>query len=306
MANEIKKGIITKGVGGIYSVDTARVFSEKGGEALYECKARGIFRKDNIKPLPGDNVTIEISSPTEATVTEIHERKNSLTRPLVANVDYLMILASIDEPQPNLLIVDKMTVFAVNKNIIPVVIISKCDLNMEYARQLRDIYRSCSIESFCVSSESGYALAELQAFFKEGCSYVFTGNTGVGKSSLINALEPNLSLETGEISAKLGRGKHTTRQTSLFPFLGAYIADTPGFSSLEIDRNDIIMKDMLQYCFPEFDEYLGKCQFVDCAHIFDSGCAVCEAVRHNRIPHSRHKSYIEMYNEVKDFKHWNV
>lgn len=274
------------------------VRSEDG--EITECRARGVFRKQKITPLVGDKVSIETDE-TRGTVTDIYERRNSLVRPPVANLDKLIIISSVAEPAPNLLIIDKLTAMAVDKNIEPVVVFSKSDLSD--ASEYVEIYKKAGIESFAVSSKTGEGIEKFKNIF-ESSVCALTGNTGVGKSSILNSVDPQLALATAHISNKLGRGRHTTRTVELYELFGGYIADTPGFSSLDFENIEIILKENLQFCFPEFDEYLGQCKFVSCAHIGEKGCRICEAVRNGEIPESRHESYKMMYDEVKDYKEW--
>ncbi len=288
-------GIIVKITGGFYYVDV--------DDVIYECKARGVFRKRGFTPFVGDRVIIDIPQDGYCSIDSICDRKNSLIRPAVANLDVLFIVSSIVEPNINTYIIDKMISAAVNKNIEPVVVFSKTDL--QSCEKYIDIYKSSNIKAIEYSSVSMKGLDEIKAILNGKIS-AFSGNTGVGKSTLLNALFPELSLETGEISDKLGRGRHTTRTVELFKCLGGYVADTPGFSTVDLDRYEIIKKDELQYCFPEFIDYVGKCQFTSCAHICEKGCAVIEAVKSGTISESRHNSYVRMYNEVKDIKDWQL
>lgn len=289
------KGIIIKATGGFYYVETA--------EKVYECKARGIFRKKANSPLVGDKVLITISENGYSTVDEIFERKNTIIRPPLANLDTLFIVSSMMSPSYNTLIIDKMVAVCEYKNIEPVVIFTKTDL--KDSADVADIYRKAGIKTFEYSSLDNNGLDAIAAELKGKIS-AFTGNSGVGKSTLLNALFPSLMLETGDISSKLGRGRHTTRTVELFKTEGGYVADTPGFSTLDIERYEIIKKDQLQYCFKEFDEYLGSCKFNSCAHVCENGCAVLEALKNGEISKSRHQSYVSMYNEVKDLKDWEM
>ena len=287
-------GKIVKGIGGFYYVDA--------DDVIYECKARGSFRNDNMSPLVGDNVEFSINENAENRIEKILERKNSLVRPPLANLDVLFIICSIVDPKINLLIVDRLIAVAEFKNIEPVIVLTKTDLDGDY-QQYVDIYESAGFRVIAVNNE---AFSGDEAFkeLMRGRVCAFCGNTGVGKSTLLNNLFPHLNLATGETSKKLGRGKHTTRHSELFKAEGGYIADTPGFSSLDIQRYDKIMKEDLPYCFREFREYLGGCRFNSCTHINDKGCAVCEALKEGKISASRHNSYVTMYNEVKDLKEW--
>ena len=285
--------VIMKSTAGFYYVR-----SDDG--IIIECKARGVFRKQKLTPLVGDIVTVETDG-EKGTVTEIAERRNFLQRPPAANLDKLIIISAVREPSPNLPIIDKMTAIAVDKNITPVVVFSKADL--EDAEKYVDIYRRSGIESFSVSAKTGEGIESFRRVF-ENSVCVLTGNTGVGKSSILNCIEPGLQLATSHISYKLGRGRHTTRTVELYELCGGYIADTPGFSSLDFENIDIIRKENLQFCFPEFEEYIGMCKFVSCAHIGEKGCSICQAVADGKIPFTRHESYKMMYDEVKDYKEW--
>lgn len=287
------QGIVLKGIGGFYYVEAAG--------AVYECKARGIFRKAKLSPLPGDNVTITVSEQSENTIDKIEKRKNQLRRPPLANLEQLFIVSSICEPEPNRLVIDKMTAIAVKCRITPIVIFTKCDLG-DCDKWIK-IYRNSGISAVAVSSVTKQGIDEIGAMLKGKIS-AFTGNTGVGKSSLLNCLDPSLNLATSHISEKLGRGRHTTRQSELFHVCGGLVADTPGFSSFDIEKNEKIMKDELPECFPEFAEYLGQCRFSSCSHTKDKGCAIIQAVMDGKIEKSRHESYVSMYEEVKSMKEW--
>ncbi len=288
-------GTIIKGIGGFYYVEAAN--------AVYECKARGVFRKEKITPLAGDKVKITVNENAENTIDEIIPRKNSLTRPPVANIDNLIIVASTVEPKPSTLVIDKLTAVAEHKSIEPIIVISKADLSS--AEKLYKIYTLAGFKVIPISNETGEGIDEVKSVFKNKIS-AFTGNSGVGKTSLLNNLDKSLLLKTGEISDKLGRGRHTTRQAELFKVCGGYIADTPGFSSFELDKTDLILKDELPYCFRDFKPYLDNCRFNSCSHTCDKGCAVLEALKDGKIAESRHNSYVTLYNEVKDIKEWNL
>ncbi len=294
MAKE--KGIIIKGIGGFYYVEAA------DGE-IYECKPKGIFRKEGIKPLPGDRVTISVNDKAENTIDEIEERKSLMTRPPVANVDRLFIVSSTTEPAPVLFIIDKLTALAVDKDIEPVVVFTKCDLvpGEEYA----EIYRKVGIKAYCVSGKTGEGTKDVEKEF-EGHICALCGNSGVGKSSLLNAIFPDLDLKTAEISEKLGRGRHTTRHSELFKVKGGYVADTPGFASIVSEDSEYIIKKNLPFAFPEFQQYLGTCKFSTCLHMKDKGCKIIEAVEQGIIPKSRHESYCMMMEGVKDIADWQL
>ncbi len=289
-------GIIIKGIGGFYYVEAA-------GER-YECKARGLFRKNGIKPLAGDKVRISVNTNAENTIDFIEERRNVLLRPPVSNIDRLFILSSVCDPSPNLLIIDRLTAIAVNKGIEPIVVFTKNDL--QSADKYIEIYLKSGIKAFSVSAENGENVDLIREELNGHVS-AFCGNTGVGKSSLLNAIDPSLSLETGEISDKLGRGRHTTRHSELFRVCDGYVADTPGFSSFEIDdENEIILKDDLPYAFKEFEQFLGTCKFTSCLHVKDKGCSVLKAIEDGIIPVSRHESYCTMMEEAKNIKEWEL
>ncbi len=288
-------GIILKGIGGFYYVEAA-------GE-IYECKARGVFRKSRIKPLAGDRVEISINENAENTIDVIKERSSMMLRPPVANIDRLFIVSSAKEPNPVLLIIDRLTAIAVSRGIEPVVVFTKSDLAPvdEYI----EIYSKAGIKAIAVSSVTGEGVDEVKAELKNHIS-AFCGNSGVGKSTLLNAINPSLGLATAEISDKLGRGRHTTRQSELFAVEGGYVADTPGFSSLDLEETEIILKDDLPFAFPEFEQYIGQCKFTSCLHVKDKGCRIVEAVESGEIPVSRHESYCAMMEQAKEIKEWEL
>lgn len=291
-----KNGIILKGIGGFYYVEAAG--------AVYECKARGVFRKKRITPLAGDRVQITVTDDgTENTVDEIFERKNFLKRPPVANIDCLIIVSSTVSPRPSTLVIDKLIAIAEYKGIEPVVVFTKTDL--EPAEKLLDIYKLAGISCAMVCNKTGEGVEEVRNLLNGKIS-AFTGNSGVGKTSLLNALDPNLSLATGAISEKLGRGRHTTRQAELFKTCGGYIVDTPGFSALDLEKEQVIKKDELVECFREFRPYLGQCRFTTCSHTCDKGCRIIKAVEDGEISRSRHDSYVEMYQAAKELKEWEL
>ena len=291
-----KNGIILKGIGGFYYVEAAG--------AVYECKARGVFRKKRITPLAGDRVQITATDDgTENTVDEIFERKNFLKRPPVANIDSLIIVSSTVSPRPSTLVIDKLIAIAEYKGIEPVVVFTKTDL--EPAEKLLDIYKLAGISCAMVCNKTGEGVEEVRNLLNGKIS-AFTGNSGVGKTSLLNALDPNLSLATGAISEKLGRGRHTTRQAELFKTCGGYIVDTPGFSALDLEKEQVIKKDELAECFREFRPYLGQCRFTTCSHTCDKGCRIIKAVEDGKISRSRHDSYVEMYQAAKELKEWEL
>ncbi|MEG2426190.1 MAG: ribosome small subunit-dependent GTPase A [Oscillospiraceae bacterium] len=288
-------GLIIKGIGGFYYVETAT--------EVYECKARGVFRKDKITPLVGDYVQISVNESAENIIDVIKERRNYLKRPPIANLDQLIIVASSCEPNPSTLIIDKLTTIACSRDIEPIIVLNKSDL--QNVDELFEIYTKAGFKTISASGKTGEGVKELKSLLNGKIS-AFTGNSGVGKSTLLNCIDKRLCLSTGEISEKLGRGRHTTRQSELFKVQGGYVADTPGFSSLEIERNEVIRKDDLQYCFPEFSQYIGTCKFSSCAHINDKGCRIIEAVNNGGISVSRHNSYKTLYEEAKNIKDWEL
>ncbi len=287
------KGIITKGIGGFYYVEVAN--------ATYECKARGLFRKNRITPLVGDTVEISVNENAENTIDKICERKNFLNRPPVSNIDNLIIVVSTVEPKPNFLVIDKLIATAEYKKIEPIIVVSKTDLG-DYSC-ITDAYENCGITLIVIETDND--VDKVRQLMK-GKITAFTGNSGVGKTTLLNRLDSNLKLSTGEISEKLGRGRHTTREAQLFNVCGGYVIDTPGFSSFEFGKTEIIKKDDLAYCFREFREYLGDCKFTTCSHTCDKGCKIVEAVEQGIISKSRHNNYISMYNQAKEIKEWEL
>ena len=288
-------GLLMKSIGGFYYVRC------DGKE--YECKARGSFRKSGNSPVVGDKVVISVPDEGFASIEEIKPRINKLKRPALANIDTLVIVCSTVDPEPNFTVIDKMTAAAVNNNMIPAIVVSKNDLKS--GDRIAKIYRNSEFPVFLCSPDDNENVNKLKDFLKGKVS-AFTGNSGVGKSTLINRIFPELELQTGQISRKLGRGKHTTRVVELFEIDGCFVADTPGFSTVDLQRYEMIDKTHLQYCFPEFEKYLGECQFTSCSHTCEKGCRILQAVSYGEIEPSRHKSYVAMYNEVKDIKEWEL
>ena len=292
MANTMQ-GIILRGIGGFYYVETA--------DAVYTCRARGAFRKHGITPVAGDRVEIEVQPSGEGFLTQVLERRNSLLRPPVANLDLLVLVASVCQPVTNTLVVDKMIAIAEKKGITPIVVINKADL--ADPSELEEIYRKAGIECYTVSAHQPHTLKVLKKRLAGHVS-VFSGNSGVGKSSILNAIDPTLVLETGEISQKLGRGRHTTREATLYHLADGFIVDTPGFSSLDMEQVEPISKDELPDCFREFAPFFGECRFAGCAHYKERDCGVRRAVESGEIARSRYESYVTMYEAVKDKKEW--
>lgn len=292
MTRELE-GLVLRCIGGFYYVEAA--------DAVYTCRARGAFRRQGLSPVAGDRVVISVPDSGDGTVSQVLPRRNCLVRPPVANVDVLVLVASIREPSTNTLVLDKMIAVAEKQGICPLIVINKTDLGDP--QPLADVYQRAGFECFVVSALEPQTLQPLRERLV-GCVSVFTGNSGVGKSSILNGLYPSLVLETGEISQKLGRGRHTTRSASLYRMGDGYLVDTPGFSSLDMEQVEPIAKDELADCFREFEPYIGGCRFSGCAHYKEPNCAVRTAVERGEIAPSRYESYVTMYEAVKDKKEW--
>ena len=286
------KGYITKGIGGFYYVKTP--------EGIVECKPRGIFRKQKITPVAGDDVTLETENGA-AVIAEIAPRKNVFVRPPMANLDVLFLVASTTQPTPSTLVLDKLAAIAVDKGVQPVIVCTKGDL--AEAEFLRKAYEKSTLPFIRIDYETGGGLDEVKQWIS-GRLCAFCGNSGVGKSTLLNHLLPEAERETSAISQKLGRGRHTTREVTIFEAFDGRIADTPGFASLEANRAGFIPKENLEHAFPEFGPYLGQCQFTGCSHRSEKGCAVRAALAEGRLSQTRYDSYCAMYEEVKDVKDW--
>ena len=286
-------GYVVKGIGGFYYVKV------EDGRVL-ECKAKGIFRKRRISPAAGDNVTLETEN-GGIVIGEIAPRKNLFIRPPIANLDLLFLVASTTQPVPSTLVLDKLSAIAVDKGVQPVIVVTKGDL--AETDFLEKAYAQSTIPFIKVDYDTGAGLAEIQALIG-GRLCAFCGNSGVGKSTLLNHLLPELGQETGEISRKLNRGRHTTREVTVFEAFGGRIADTPGFASLDTGKACFIPKENLEHAFPEFAPYLGKCKFTGCAHRNETGCAIRAALERGEIGQTRYDSYAAMYDEVKDVKDW--
>ena len=284
---------IIKALSGFYYVQTE--------DGVVECRARGKFRKEGVSPLVGDFVTISRSGKS-GTVEEILPRKNSFIRPAVANVDLLVLLASCAIPQTEPFLIDRVLAIAGQQGVEPLICVNKNDL--ESGEGLAGIYRRAGFRVIVTSAETGEGIDELRAAISGKLS-AFTGNSGVGKSSILNAMEPVFGLPVGEVSKALGRGRHTTRHVEMFPLdEDTYVIDTPGFSSFDTEELDLELKARLPETFPEFAPYLGQCRFVGCSHVKEKGCAVLQAVKDGRIPASRHRSYVRLYDELKDLRDW--
>ena len=290
------EGIIIKALSGFYYVNT--------DSAVIECHARGLFRKNSDSPLVGDNVKIEILSDGTGVIKEILPRRNFLLRPPIANIDKIFIVSSYSTPAPNTFVIDSMTAIAEDKGITPVIVFNKCDVGA--FDDIVSVYKKSGFPVYVVSAAENIGIDELKREFK-GCVSVFAGNTGVGKSSILNAVYSDLSLKTGEVSEKLGRGRHTTRHVELYPVAGGgFVADTPGFSSLDIEESELIYKENLQFAFREFDRFIGQCKFTSCTHTGEKGCAVAEALKNGEISSSRYDSYKRLYTELSKYKDWEI
>ncbi|NLL40187.1 MAG: ribosome small subunit-dependent GTPase A [Clostridiales bacterium] len=287
----MKKGIIVKALSGFFYVET-----EDG--KIIECRARGKFRLEEKTPLVGDYVYIDNISDNTGTLAEILPRKNSFIRPPVANLDMMVIVASGTVPVTTPYLIDRIVAVAELRNCEPVICINKIDLDP--GDELFDIYSATDIKTIRTSAKTGLGMDELSAV-TAGKICAFTGNSGVGKSSILNALKPDFRLSTGEVSKKLGRGRHTTRHVELFSLdNGAKVADTPGFSSFNFDRDDELKPEELKFGFREFAPYLDTCRFRDCAHVKERGCSVINAVSEGKIKSSRHSSYVMMYEAAQE------
>ena len=311
------KGKITRGVGGLYTVTVLDEQSEYFCQSV-KCRARGIFRHNHLTPLPGDTVLMsyedsqgENSDGGKFVIDEIIDRKNALIRPPLANLDYLFVTMACASPAPILSTVDKLISIAEHNKIEPVIVITKCELDEARATELEALYRSCGFECFKLSAKDDIGVAPIDEFIKQNMSgkiAAFAGASGIGKSTLLNRLFPHLELSTSDISRKIERGRHTTREAVLFAISDAadcgYIADTPGFSMLDFKRFDFFEKDDLVHTMREFAPYIGECRYTKCSHTKEQGCAVIEAVKSGEIPKSRHESYVELYDILKTRKKW--
>ena len=292
---EKTEGRILRSLSGFYDVQTP------GG--LITCRARGILRKAGNSPLTGDLVEISVEK-GKGMVERILPRKNHFIRPAVANVDALVVFAANVNPVTEPFLIDRVAAIAGDQNVDVYLCVNKCDLDPAY--DLVRIYEHAGFPVICTSAETGEGVAELRALL-EGKLTAFTGNSGVGKSSILNRLAPELKLETGEVSEKLGRGRHTTRHVELYR-LGedTYVADTPGFSSFDTDQMELILKENLQYAFPDFGSFIGKCRFDDCSHRKEPDCAVRAAVEAGEIEKSRYESYLKLYEKSSQIKAWEI
>ncbi len=294
MVQAKQEGLLLQSLGGFYYVQV--------DNTVHECKARGAFRKEGISPVAGDRVLITLQADGTGTVDEVLPRRNCLVRPPLANLDCLAVVVSVAEPRPNLQLIDTLIAIAENNAIEPILVITKADL--QSTRELEEIYTRAGFSVFVVTNTDGRTVSLLKQFL-QGKITAVTGNSGVGKSSLLNLIEPDLHRETGEISKKLGRGRHTTRSSELFPLsFGGYLADTAGFSALDMEKTLSIPTENVFDCFREFEPFFGKCRFTGCSHIHEPDCALRKAVQNSEVGASRYESYVALYEQAKKQKKW--
>ena len=292
---EKQTGRIIRSLSGFYDVQLP--------DGVVTCRGRGVLRKEHVTPLTGDMVEVTLEH-GKGMVEAVLPRKNSFVRPAVANVDALAIFAANVNPVTEPFLIDRVAAIAGDQNVQCLIVINKSDLDP--AEQLRGIYEKAGFPVILTSAKTGEGLDMLKTYLR-GKLTAFTGNSGIGKSSVLNCLCPELMLATGEVSEKLGRGRHTTRHVELFA-LGedTYVMDTPGFSSFDTDQMDIILKENLQYAFPDFGPYVGKCQFADCSHRREPGCAVRQALEEGLIGQTRYDSYLRLYEKSAQIKQWEL
>lgn len=289
----MSRGIITKALSGFYYVSI-------DGDT-FECRARGKMRLEGVSPLVGDEVEIQIDG-TKGTILSLYKRRNAFIRPAVANVDVMIIMASGVIPITDPFLIDRVAVIAERAGCEVLICINKADLDT--GDKLFDIYSKTGYRVIRTSAETGAGKEELLDFIR-GKTCAFTGNSGVGKSSILNAIAPDFNLKVGDVSEKLGRGRHTTRHVELFDLgEGTFIADTPGFASFEFEKIDPIFKDDLQNYFKEFRQHIGTCRFNDCAHIKEPKCSILQAVEDGVIDKSRHQSYVRLYEQASQLNEW--
>lgn len=289
------EGLVVKAVRGLWYVETA--------EGILCCTARGKLRSEKATPLVGDRVSVAPLNGGKGSLEEIMPRRNAFVRPSVANVDALVILCAAVTPVTDPYLIDRMIAISELKGCEPILCFHKCDLGR--SPELTALYRKAGFRVIETSAVTGEGLAELEDALR-GKTCAFTGNSGVGKSSLLNALEPRLALETGEVSEKLGRGRHTTRHVELFRLsCGANAVDTPGFAAFDGEDVSLELKARLPELFREFAPYLGKCRYPDCRHGKDDGCAIRAAGESGEIAPARYANYLRLWDEVKDLKEWD-
>lgn len=290
---EKQNGRIVRSLSGFYDVQTPA--------GIVTCRGRGSLRREGESPLTGDLVEISVER-GKGMVERILPRKNRFIRPAVANVDALVVFAANVNPVTEPFLIDRVAAIAGDQNVQVYLCVNKCDLDP--AVDLIRIYTHAGIPVIRASAETGEGVEQLRQLIR-GKLTAFTGNSGVGKSSMLNALCPELELATGEVSEKLGRGRHTTRHVELYRLdEETYVADTPGFSSFDTDQMDVLLKENLQYAFPDFGAYIGQCQFRDCTHRAEPGCAVTRALRDGQIEQTRYQSYLRLYEKASQIKDW--
>ena len=293
MAIEEQTGRIVRSISGFYDVVLPT--------GTVTCQARGILRKEGMTPLTGDMVRV-VMQRGKGMIQQVLPRKNSFIRPAVANVDALLIFAANVNPVTEPFLIDRVTAIAGNKGVESILCVNKTDL--DEAEELCGIYSHAGFRVIATSAQTGAGIGELRRAL-QGKLTAFTGNSGVGKSSILNRLCPELKLPTGEVSEKLGRGRHTTRHVELCSLdHETFVMDTPGFSSFDTDQMDVILKENLQYAFPDFGPWLGRCQFHDCSHRREPGCAVRQAAENREIEPSRYDSYLRLYEKAAQYKEW--
>ena len=301
---EKQKGRVISSVGGLYTV---RV-TDGDNVTEYACQARGIFRHSNIKIVVGDIATLDFSE-GDPVIEAIEDRRNSLIRPALANLDVVFVTMASKSPAPMLDMTDKMTAILEHNDIEPVIVVGKCELNDVEADRIAEIYKKVGYTTFKISSVTGEGIAEIKEYIDNllsGKIAAFAGASGVGKSTLLNSLFPNLELGTGGVSRKTERGRHTTRAVTLYPIgKDAYLADTPGFSMLDFDRFDFFTLDDLPLAFREINERIGQCKYTKCTHRKEEGCAIVDAVKSGEIAKSRHESYVMLYEILKNKHKWD-
>ena len=292
---ERRTGRIIRSLSGFYEVQTQ--------SGTVTCRGRGSLRRGHETPLTGDMVEITVEK-GKGMVERILPRKNRFIRPAVANIDTLVIFAANTNPVTEPFLIDRVAAIAGDREVSVILCVNKCDLDP--AVDLIRIYKKAGFQVIRASAETGEGVEELRQLIK-GKLVAFTGNSGVGKSSMLNRLCPALGLATGEVSEKLGRGRHTTRHVELYTLdADTFVADTPGFSSFDTDQMEVLLKENLQYAFPDFEEYLGGCQFHDCTHRKEPGCAVRQAVEEGKIEQTRYDSYLRLYEKASQIKEWGI
>lgn len=302
----IERGRIISCVGGLYSVRVRR----NGGFENIPCRARGSFRHANLSPLVGDIVTLDLTEGEgNAVICDICERKNSIIRPPMANLDFVFVTMAASSPKPMLDLTDKLTAILEHNDIEPVIVIGKRELDRENAENIKQIYTKAGYNVFTVSCKLNEGLEDIKRFIDDslcGKTAAFAGASGVGKSTLMNKLFPDLELGTGELSRKTERGRHTTRAVTLYPIGNdSYLADTPGFSMLSFERFDFFDLEQLPLCFREINSRIGECKYTKCTHTKEQGCAIVEAVKRDEISKSRHESYLLLYDILKNKHKWD-